>query len=81
MQLEFFTPSAKAKLIDEQPLHHKFGLTDPRIVAPGHPERSTLMPRISRRGPGSGQMPQLGTSIPDQEAVELFREWIASLKK
>ena len=80
MQLEFFTPSAKAKLIDEQPLHHKFGLTDPRIVAPGHPERSTLLTRVSRRGPSSGQMPQLGTSLVDHEAVELFRNWIESLK-
>lgn len=81
IQLEFFTPRANAKLIDEPPLHHKFGLADPRIIAPGHPERSTLLARINRRGPGTGQMPQLGTSIVDQEAVELFREWIVSLKK
>jgi len=80
MQLEFFTPLAKAKFVDEKPLHHKFDLPDARIIAPGHPERSTLLTRLSRRGPSSGQMPQLGTSLVDQEAVELFREWIASLK-
>ncbi|HLQ46115.1 MAG TPA: PQQ-dependent sugar dehydrogenase, partial [Planctomycetaceae bacterium] len=80
MQLEYFTPLAKAKLIDEKPLHHKFDLTDPRIIAAGHPERSTLLTRISRRGPSSGQMPQLATSIVDHEAVELFREWIVGLK-
>lgn len=80
MHLEYFTSTAKAKFIDEKPLHHKFDLTDPRIVAPGHPERSTLLTRISRRGANSGQMPQLGTSIVDREAVELFREWILSLK-
>ena len=80
MQLEYFIPLAKAKLLDEKPLHHKFDLTDPRIIAPGHPERSTLLTRLSRRGPSTGQMPQLATSLVDQEAVELFREWIASLK-
>ena len=80
MQLEFFAPKKTAKFIDEKPLHHKFDLTDPRIVAPGHPERSTLLTRLSRRGPSSGQMPQLGTSLVDHEAVELFRDWIASLK-
>ncbi len=79
MQLEFFTSAKKAKFIDEKPLHHKFDLTDPRIVAPGHPERSTLFTRLTRRGPSTGQMPQLATSLVDHEAVELFREWIASL--
>ena len=80
IQLEYLTPLAKAKLLNEKPLHHKFDLPDPRIIAPGHPERSTLLTRLSRRGTNSGQMPQLATSIVDQEAVELFRDWIASLK-
>ena len=77
IQLEFLTPLDKAKLIDEVPLHHKFNLTDARIIAPGAPERSVLLTRLAMRGPG--QMPQLATSIVDQQALELFREWIASL--
>ena len=77
MQLEFFTPLATAAFVDVVPLHHKFDLPDARIVAPGHPERSVLLTRISKRG--SGQMPQLATSLADKAAVELFREWIASL--
>lgn len=79
MQLEYFTPLLKAKMFDEKPLHHKFDLTDPRIIAPGHPERSVLLTRISRRGPSTGQMPQLATSLVDREAVELFREWIEKM--
>lgn len=79
MILDYFTPLAKAKLLDEKPLHHKFGLPDAKIIAPGHPERSTLFTRITRRGPNTGQMPQLATTLVDQQAVELFREWIASL--
>lgn len=79
MNLDAWTPLSKAKFIDEKPLHHKFGLDDARIVAPGHPERSTLLIRLSHRGPNTGQMPQLATSLVDHAAVELFREWIASL--
>ncbi len=81
MQLEYFTPLSKAKLIDETPLHHKFDVPDPRLIAPGHPDRSVLLTRLSRRGAGTGQMPQLGTSLVDHEAVELFREWIATLPR
>ena len=33
--------------------------------------------RITRRGPG--QMPQLATSIVDEKAVAMIREWIESL--
>ena len=50
-----------------------------RIVAPGSPERSALLHRMRSRRPSS-QMPPLGTVIPDQEAAELVRRWIDSLK-
>ena len=58
--------------------HHRFDLPDARVVAPGHPERSVLLHRLSIRGPG--QMPQLATGIVDEEAVTLFREWISKMK-
>ena len=77
IQLEFLTPLAKAKFLNEAPLHHKFNLADARIIAPGHPERSVLLTRIAKRGPG--QMPQLATAIVDQPAVDMIREWIASM--
>jgi hypothetical protein len=51
-----------------------------RIVAPGAPERSTLLYRMRSRRPSS-QMPPLGTAIPDNEATELIRRWIESLKE
>ena len=50
---------------------------DPKLIAAGHPERSVLLSRVSRRGPG--QMPQLATSIVDEKAVAVLREWIESL--
>ena len=82
VQFTYLNGSFTSKLdemhaIDEKPIHNTFDLQDPRIIAPGHPERSVLISRISRRGPG--QMPQLGSAITDEQAVQLIRDWISSL--
>ena len=55
-------------------------LEDPRLISPGHPERSVLLYRIAHRGPGSGQMPQLATNLVDERAVKLFEDWILAMK-
>ena len=65
------------KLLDVSPVHDKFGLQDAKLVAPGHPERSVLLYRLSHRG--RGQMPQLATSMVDEKVVKTFEEWIKSL--
>lgn len=80
INLEHTASLLKMNAIDVEPLHHKFGLADARIIAPGHPERSVLLHRIAHRGEGSGQMPQLATFLADEAAVKLFDEWIRSLK-
>ncbi|MDX1945814.1 MAG: PQQ-dependent sugar dehydrogenase [Pirellulaceae bacterium] len=80
LQLDYGTKLADMKLVDEEPVHHKFGLADPRIVVPGDPARSILLHRLSHRGPNSGQMPQLATYLVDQPAVKLFEEWIRTVK-
>ena len=53
MELEFTTKLDKMRLIDVKPQHDTFGLPDARLVAPGHPERSVLLHRMTppRRGP------------------------------
>ncbi len=78
MELEFATPQDKMKTIDVPPLHHTFGLKDARLIAPGHPERSTLLYRMTHRGPG--QMPPLSTRMVDRAAVQMLEEWIRQLK-
>lgn len=78
MELEFATPRAKMNLINARPQHDTFGMADAMLVAPGDPSRSVLLQRISRRGPG--QMPPLVTTVIDQKAVGLFRDWIAQMK-
>jgi len=54
-------------------------LPDARLVAPGSPERSVLLKRISTRG--NGQMPPLSSHLPDEEGVRLISDWIRSLGK
>jgi glucose/arabinose dehydrogenase/mono/diheme cytochrome c family protein len=71
------TPLGKMKLIDVEPLHHRFGLEAARLVDPGHPENSVLLHRMASRG--NGQMPQLATNWVDTQAVDLIETWIRQL--
>jgi hypothetical protein len=80
MELDFATALDKMRILDVPPVHHKFGIADARLIAPGDPDRSLLLRRIAHRGPNTGQMPQVGTNLVDEAAVKLLREWIASLE-
>ena len=82
IDLEYLTayeqrPLDAMNAVGVKPLHATFDLPAALLIAAGHPERSVLYERISRRGPG--QMPQLATTIVDEKAVALIREWIESL--
>lgn len=79
MELGFATPRDKTKLIGVAPLHDKFGIEGALLVAPGEPERSVLLKRLTMRG--RGQMPPLATSVVDEAGVTLLREWIESLPR
>ena len=61
----------------DKPLHGEFGIDDARVIAPGAPARSVIIPRVSTRGPG--QMPPLGTRVADPAGTRLLVEWIQSL--
>jgi uncharacterized repeat protein (TIGR03806 family) len=78
MELEITRKRERLNLIGSRPQHDTFGLNDAMLVAPGAPERSVMLYRLSRRGPG--QMPPLVSHRVDEEAVRLLREWIAQLK-
>ncbi|MSU76689.1 MAG: hypothetical protein EXS16_01205 [Gemmataceae bacterium] len=79
MELEFTKTLDQMKVINAKPVHDTFGLKDAKIVAPGHPERSVMLHRISHRD--KGHMPPLTTRVVDEAAVALFREWILKLPK
>ncbi|MFN3653388.1 MAG: PQQ-dependent sugar dehydrogenase [Armatimonadota bacterium] len=76
MELEFATPLEKMRIWDVKPVHDTFGLKEARLVAPGRPDGSVLLHRLSHRD--KGHMPPLATSRVDTEGVRLFREWIRS---
>jgi glucose/arabinose dehydrogenase len=79
IDLEFTTKLDKMKIIDVAPQHDAFGLKDAKLIAPGRPEASVLLHRVGCRGPG--QMPPLATSLVDEPAVLLLREWVRTMNK
>jgi uncharacterized repeat protein (TIGR03806 family) len=78
IDLDFKTASERTKLFDVQPLHDTYGLPDARLIAPGSPERSVLLHRMSHRD--RGHMPPLATSVVDRAAVKLMTDWIRGVK-
>lgn len=79
IDLHFQTPPDRMKLFDVKPLHDTFEIADPKLIAPGSPDRSILYQRISRRG--AGQMPPLATGMVDERAAAMLREWITGLNR
>jgi len=79
MELEFQTPLEKMRIFDTPPVHQNFNLPDARLLAPGRPESSILLHRISQRDRNS--MPPLSTNVVDVEAKQLMEQWIRSLAK
>jgi len=77
MELEFKKSPDQMRIFDVKPLHHTFDKAEARLIAPGDPARSMIFHRMSMRG--AGQMPPLATSMVDQKAVKLMREWITQL--
>ncbi len=78
MNLLSTSTSEKLNLVGARPQHDTFGIENAMLVAPGDPDRSVLVHRLSRRG--RGQMPPLVTARVDERAVKLMRDWISQLK-
>lgn len=67
----------KALMVDASPVHTNFGIDGAKIVASGHPEKSIVVQRITRRG--RGQMPPLASAVVDKQAADLIGRWIREL--
>ena len=78
MELGFTTARERLNLFGARPQHDTFGIDNAMLVFPGDPDRSILFQRLSRRG--RGQMPPLVTTVVDERAVALFRDWIVETK-
>ena len=72
-------PRERMRAVGERPQHGDFELADARVIAPGAANRSVIVPRVAMRGPG--QMPPVGTRVPDAEGVQLLMAWIESMRK
>ena len=65
------------RLFNLPPSRGTFGITDARLIAPGHPERSVLFHRIATHG--NGHMPPVGPRQPDPQGARAVADWIRSL--
>ena len=76
--VSFWKNSDEMLIVNANPKHGRFDIADAKLVVPGDPHRSILYLRMSRRG--QGQMPPLASSLVDERAVQLLREWIQQLE-
>jgi len=72
--LRFHTRLKETAMVDRRPNQGQLGPEGSVLVAPGAPEQSELLYRISARG--SRQMPPLATNVVDETAVERMGKWI-----
>jgi len=79
MDFDWVVPRHEMRALGEPPAHGNFGLPEARVIAPGAPARSVVIPRVSMRGPG--QMPPVGTRTADPAGTRLLVEWIESLRE
>jgi uncharacterized repeat protein (TIGR03806 family) len=76
-QLLATIPLEETAIVGARPALGAFGIPDARIVVPGDPARSVLLHRMST--PGVGRMPPLASSVPDEPALRLLRDWVREL--
>lgn len=70
-------PLTLTAAVDTKPGQGTFKLTDPRIIAPGSPQRSMILERMKLEG--LGRMPHIASKVVDKEGVELVEKWLASI--
>jgi len=65
-------------ICDVDPSAGGMDLEDPRLLAPGEPDRSVIPARMAATD--EWRMPPLGSAIADDEGVALIREWISGVE-
>lgn len=78
MDFDWLLPDDAMHAFDQLPQHGDLGIPGARIIQPGDPGHSVLIPRIALRGPR--QMPPAGTRHADPGGIAVLVEWIAGLK-
>ncbi|MCC6123695.1 MAG: PQQ-dependent sugar dehydrogenase [Pirellulales bacterium] len=78
LDMRLHTPLVETKLLGTPPAKGDYGPEGSKIIVPGDPDRSILLLRMKARD--QGRMPNVATSKVDDDAVEIIRQWIESLK-
>lgn len=60
-----------------KPGHGAFGLKEPALISPGHPESSVILHRMKLNA--LGRMPHIGSKAVHESAVKLVEAWIKEL--
>lgn len=77
LDLRFNTPLTQTGACDLPPQLDDLGIPDARLIAPGAPDRSVLLERLTRTD--AARMPQLGGFLVDAQGVALLRAWVEGL--
>ncbi|MEZ4452239.1 MAG: PQQ-dependent sugar dehydrogenase [Nannocystaceae bacterium] len=77
IDFRFSTPLAEVGICDALPRSGDLGIADARILAPGDPQRSVIPARM--RALANSRMPEIGSSVVDEEGVALIEAWISAL--
>jgi uncharacterized repeat protein (TIGR03806 family) len=78
-QLISTLPLRSLGVIGVKPGQGTFDLKDPRILAPGEPERSLIYHRMTLLG--LGRMPHIASTVVDDAAVKLIGDWIRAMHR
>lgn len=65
-------------IVNVPPQHGNFKIDGAKLLAPGHPEKSILLHRMSMTT--LGRMPHIGSRVVDEQAVKLVHDWIKGMK-
>lgn len=65
-------------VVNVNPQHGNFKIDGAKVLAPGQPEKSIILQRMSMTG--LGRMPHIGSRVVDEQAVRLVHDWIKGMK-
>src|SRR5262249_51761473 len=78
-QLLYSLALGKTGVLNAFPQNGNLGVAGARIIAPGDPDRSLIPYRMAKLG--QGRMPHVASSVVDEQAVKLVREWIRQMPR
>lgn len=77
LDLRFSTPLAQMNICNLAPVAGDLGIANAKILATGDPTKSVLLKRM--QAIDTTQMPPLGRTIVDAQAMQIVSDWIAGL--